>query len=336
MPESPEQRYRGALIGLGGIARQSHLPAFRLPQAARRLEIVAAVDPSPDAEASGIPVYPDVSALAGLALDFVDICTPTSSHLELTLWALEHGFHVLCEKPVALTAEEAGRITCAALRADRIVMPCHQHRFNPAWQQIRTWLTQEAIGRWYLAEFDIYRLAADLGAGRAPLPWRGRVAEARGGVLLDHGTHLLYQLLDVAGPPSAVRAWTGRLRHATYDVEDTAHLLVEFPGRLAKLFLTWAGRIRENRIRFIGESGTIEWSSGLLTLERARHATTFDHTAELRKESYATWFADLFAAFADAMDTGDREPLTDITRVAEILATAYSSLSAATGPASLV
>ena len=36
-------------------------------------------------------------------VDFVDICTPTSSHLDLTIWALEHGYHVLCEKPVALT-----------------------------------------------------------------------------------------------------------------------------------------------------------------------------------------------------------------------------------------
>jgi predicted dehydrogenase len=337
MPESPDRRYRGALIGLGGIARQSHLPAFRLPPAASRLEIVAAVDPSPEpALVPGVPVYPDVSALAGLDVDFVDICTPTSSHLELTLWALEHGFHVLCEKPVALTAGEAEQIHCAALRADRIVMPCHQYRFNPAWRRIRRWLEQEAIGRWYLAEFDVHRPAADLGAARAALPWRGQAAESRGGVLLDHGTHLLYQLLDVAGPPTAVRAWTGRLRHASYDVEDTAHLLLEFPGRLAKMFLTWAGRTRENRIRFIGESGTIEWSGGLLTLERARHTATFDHTAELRKESYATWFADLFAAFADAMDTGDLEPLTDITRVAAILATAYSSLAAVTGPASLV
>src|SRR5256884_4413104 len=46
-------------------------------------------------------------------------------------------------------------------------------------------------------------------------------AAGRGGVLLDHGTHLVYQLLDIAGMPASVSAWTGRLRHARYEVEDT-------------------------------------------------------------------------------------------------------------------
>src|SRR2546430_3605714 len=41
----------------------------------------------------------------------------------------------------------------------------------------------------------------------------------------------IYELLDVAGPPAAVRAWTGRLRHGAYDVEDTAQLLFDYPDR---------------------------------------------------------------------------------------------------------
>src|SRR5207244_8154029 len=70
-------------------------------------------------------------------------------------------------------------------------------------------------------------------------------ATGRGGVLLDHGTHLVYQLLDVAGMPAAVSAWTGRLRHAGYDVEDTAALRFEYPDRFATMFFTWAGRRSE-------------------------------------------------------------------------------------------
>ncbi len=324
-PASPERRYRGALIGLGGIAHQSHLPALRLP-AASRLEIVAAVDSAPGVvPLPGIPLFSDLSGLAGLDVDFVDICTPTASHLELTLRALDQGLHVLCEKPVALSPEEAERIRCAARAANRVVMPCHQYRFNPVWQKVRRWLEEDAIGPWYLAEFDVYRLMADPGAGRSDTPWRGRSADARGGVLLDHGTHLIYQLLDVAGPPSSVRGWAGRLRHAAYDVEDTAHLLLEFPGRLAKMFLTWAAHHRENRIRFIGPRGTIAWTGGQLTLEQDGTTETFDHSAELRKEAYAAWFADLFGAFARAMDAVDHEPLNDIARVADVLEAAYAS-----------
>lgn len=330
-PGSPERRYRGAIIGLGGVARQSHLPAFALP-AASRLEIVAAVDAAPGVPPlPGVPLFRDFSGLAGLDLDFVDICTPTASHVDLTLRALEQGLHVLCEKPVARTPGQAERLRCAARAANRVVMPCHQYRFNPVWRKVRRWLEEEAIGRWYLAEFDVYRLMADPGAGRSGTPWRGRAAEAGGGVLLDHGTHLIYQLLDVAGPPAAIRGWAGRLRHSAYDVEDTAHLLLEFPGRLAKLFLTWAAHRRENRIRFVGEHGTIEWTGGLLTLERDGTTETADHAAELRKEAYAAWFADLFGAFARAMDAGDHEPLNDVARVADVLAAAYAS-----GPAAAV
>src|SRR5256885_4788552 len=68
--------------------------------------------------------------------------------------------------------------------------------------------------------------------------------------------------------PAAVSAWTGRLRHAGYDVEDTAALRFEYPDRFATMFFTWAGRTRENRIRFVGDSGMIEWVDGELRLER--------------------------------------------------------------------
>lgn len=329
------RRYRGALIGLGGIARQSHLPGYRLAPAADRLEIVAAYDPSPVlTPVAGIPWVRQRSDLASLGpIDFVDICTPTASHLELTLWALEQGWHVLCEKPVALTRAEAARIAAAARAAGRVVMPCHQYRYNPVWQRLKRYLEDGTIGRWHLAEFDVYRLHADRGASTDATPWRARSAQSRGGVLLDHGTHLIYELLDVAGPPRAVHAWTGRLRHRDYDVEDSAHLLLEFPDRLGKMFLTWAGQRRENRIRFIGECGTVEWSGGILILERDGQVERFDFSSELDKTAYARWYADLFAAFTTAMDTGDTAPLADIEAVAAVLDAAYSAAEAAAAPA---
>src|SRR5436309_12543294 len=54
-------------------------------------------------------------------------CTPTASHLELTLWGLEQGYHVVCEKPVALTRGEAERIASAARASGRIVMRSEEH-----------------------------------------------------------------------------------------------------------------------------------------------------------------------------------------------------------------
>ncbi|MGH7498404.1 MAG: Gfo/Idh/MocA family protein, partial [Gemmatimonadales bacterium] len=316
-----------ALLGLGGVARQSHFPGYQLEPAASRLEIVAALDPSLHAEPlPGVPLVHHRRDLAALGpIDFVDICTPTSSHLDLTLWALEQGWHVLCEKPVAISRSEAEEIGRAARRAGRVVMPCHQYRYNPVWRRVKGWLEADAIGRWHLAELDVYRLHADRGSSADVTPWRARADQSRGGVLLDHGTHLVYELLDLAGEPTSVHAWTGRLRHWDYDVEDSAHLLLEFPGRLAKIFLTWAAQHRENRIRFIGDRGTIEWLGGLLTLEVGGRVERFDHSAQLEKSAYARWYADLFAAFTDSMDTGDTAPLDDIAAVAAVLDAAYFS-----------
>jgi len=323
------------VIGSGAIARSAHIPAFRQGAGVRdRIEIVALVDVAEDVRPlDGVPIpllrHRDDLVQVG-PIDFIDVCTPTASHLELTLWGLERGFDVLCEKPVALTGAEAARIAAAARAHGRVVMPCHQYRYNPAWLQVRDWLGDGLIGPWHLAEFAVYRQFADQGSRPDRRPWRGASTESCGGVLLDHGTHLIYQVLDVAGMPSAVRSWTGRLLHQQYDVEDTAALLLEYPDRVAMMFLTWAARHRENRLRFVGERGTIEWVDGELRLERQGRVERFDFTRELDKASYWRWFACLFQDFIAAMDRRDGEPsLQDIAAVAGVLELAYEASGSA-------
>lgn len=329
--------YRGALIGAGGVARQSHFPAYvggaGVPE---RLQIVVAVEASPDvAGIRGLPRLDSVERLAALGpLDFIDVCTPTASHVELALWGLEQGWHVLCEKPVATTSSDAARLRQAARRAGKVVVPCHQYRFNPAWRQVRAWLDDGRIGRWHLAEFSTYRLHADAGVRADAVPWRGRRAEGGGGVLLDHGTHLLYLLDDVAGRPSGVRAWIGRLQHRAYDVEDTAQLLLEYPsGQVATVFVTWAATRRENLIRFIGDQGTIAWVGGELSLDARSGAERLDFTAALDKAAYKDWFARLFLDFTRAMDQGEAAShLGDIAAVADVLERAYAAAGEQIGP----
>src|SRR5256886_3249098 len=314
MRSSPDSQrvYRGVLLGLGGIARNGHLPAFQSdPRIASRLKIVGIVDDAVTTPIDGIPLLSgpeQIAELGGGPIDFVDVCTPTSSHVALSLWALSQGYHVLCEKPVAVTRAEAAALAAAAQSAGRIVMPCHQYRSNPVWRRVKGWLDEEVIGRWYLAEFRVYRLAADRGTDTSVVPWRGRRADGRGGVLLDHGTHLVYQLLDVAGAPAAVRAWTGRLRHGAYDVEDTAHLLFDYPDRLASMFLTWAARRRETEIRFLGERGSITWSGGDPFRGRGGEDEYFDHHAGLHKGAYVKGVAGAFLHFSAAPHFGGCGP----------------------------
>jgi predicted dehydrogenase len=318
----------GMLLGLGGIARNAHLPGFlRGEGVAERLRVVATVDADAAGGGfAGIPHYRDRRIAAeAQPIEFVDVCTPTASHLELALWALESGYHVLCEKPVALSEPEVTQLRRAA-QDNLVVMGCHQYRYNPAWQQLCAWLAAGAIGEWHLAEFQVYRTAADAGATASRTPWRGRQADAGGGVLLDHGTHFIYQLLDLAALPASVQCWTGTLRHREYDVEDTAHLLLDFGGKLAVLLLSWAADRRENRIRFTGTDGSIEWSGGVLRLAGKHGPLERDFSAELEKASYFRWFASLFHDFADRIERQDTTgPLEDIARVTQVLEAAYGA-----------
>ena len=108
---------RGAIIGLGNVGREVHLPAW-----ARRddVEIVAATDTDPArrqvaAASLAAARWYDSSdeLLARERLDFVDICTPPSSHGPLVCRALQRGLHVLCEKPLVVTRDELDRVTAS-------------------------------------------------------------------------------------------------------------------------------------------------------------------------------------------------------------------------------
>ena len=330
MPTSkiPGRRYRGAIIGSGNIAVHAHLPAFQeTPGVRDRVDIVAIVDGASAATVPGVPRLSDRRQLADLGpIDFIDICTPTATHLELATWGLEQGYHVLCEKPVAISPGDAAGLRQLAGAQGKILVPCHQYRFNPAWRTLVQWLEGGRIGRWHLAEFAVYRQLADPGAMREPTPWRGTREDSLGGVLLDHGTHLIYQLLDVAGMPRAVHAWTGRLRHGDYDVEDTASLLFEYPDRAATMLLTWAAARRDNLIRFTGERGTIELVGGELRLDAGDVSERVDFSQQLQKAAYPGWFGRLFAEFVDALDQGGADAaLHDIAQVATVLNLAYTA-----------
>jgi predicted dehydrogenase len=321
---------RGLIVGAGGVARLAHLPAYtHNEQIAARLQVVGGVDSrQPAPELGALPVYASVSAAADIGpLDFVDICTPTATHRELVLDALGRGLHVFCEKPVAVSAPAARELAAAARAANRVLFPCHQYRQNPAWIALRGLLEAGAIGRWHLAEFHVYRAEADRGAIAGGVPWRGLKENSLGGVLLDHGTHLLYLLLDVGGMPQSILAHLTCLGHSNYDVEDTAHLLMDYGQRIATLTLTWAGRERENRIRFVGDEGMVEWVGGLLRLVRRDGCTeTTDFSAQLEKREYAGWMSRILGDFADAMDRGECEgSLLEIERVATLLEAAYRS-----------
>ncbi|MCV2461722.1 Gfo/Idh/MocA family oxidoreductase [Streptomyces sp. ICN988] len=125
-------------------------------------------------------------------IDLVDICTPGDSHAEIALAALAAGKHVLCEKPLANTVEEAQEMTRAAERAGargQLAMVGFNYRRVPATALARRMVAEGRVGR--LRHLRVTYLQDWLVDPKAPLTWRLRKELAGSGALGDLGAHIV-------------------------------------------------------------------------------------------------------------------------------------------------
>ena len=129
------RKLRVGIIGCGGIAQGKHMPSLAKIE---EVEMVAFCDVLEEraeeaAEkfgANDAKVYTDYNKLLENDLDVVHICTPNSSHSVITVAALEAGCHVMCEKPMAKTADEARLMLDAAKRTGKKLTIGYQNRFR--------------------------------------------------------------------------------------------------------------------------------------------------------------------------------------------------------------
>lgn len=125
------EKLRIAVIGLGAVTRNIHLPAYKT--LADKIEIVAGCDTDSAArrqatEKFGVPeIFDDpLKMIEQTAPDIVAVCTPPALHVEQSLIALESGCHVFCEKPLAGSLAEADELVQAAEQAKRHVVVNNQ------------------------------------------------------------------------------------------------------------------------------------------------------------------------------------------------------------------
>jgi predicted dehydrogenase len=252
---------RGALIGLGNVAVHGHLPGWR---ARSDSAIVAATDSRPARQAEcrtalpGARWYESVEALlAAEELDFVDICTPPSSHPALIEAALARGLHVLCEKPLVGSLAELERLAGLARSARAVLHTVHNWHHAPLVRATDEVIRAGRIGP--VREIVWQTLRTQPAAAATGDAWRVDPAVAGGGVLTDHGWHVSYVIQRWVGePPVGVSARLETRRHHRFAVEDTATVRLHFRAAVADVLLTWAADTRENQARVVGATGHIE------------------------------------------------------------------------------
>lgn len=166
--------------------------------------------------------------LADPAIDLIDLCVPTPTHVKLATLALKSGKHVICEKPLARTSAQAREIAEAARQAKGYFIPAMCMRFWPGWSWLKTAIDQETFGKVKAARF---RRVGE------PPAW-GREAyfngAQSGGALLDLHIHDVDFVQFLFGRPKAVYAqgfsfYSGAIDHvvAQYTVANGAAVSAE-------------------------------------------------------------------------------------------------------------
>ena len=178
------------IIGLG--YGRAHIPAFQ----ANGCEVVAVCQRNQETARAVAARYNVASVferweqlLEQAKPDIVVIAAPPNLHREIALRALEQGAHVLCEKPLAMTAAEGRDMVAAAQRAQRVAMTSFNWRFIPAMQRFHALVEEGGVGRLFHAAG---RWLGARGADEsAPVTWRMDRAQAGHGAMGDQGVHLI-------------------------------------------------------------------------------------------------------------------------------------------------
>lgn len=259
------------VIGCGGIASGAHLPNYVRMS---RVRIVAVADIDLErarttaARWGAEAYYQDYhDLLARPDVHAVSITTPVFQHAEPALAAMRAGKHVLCEKPIARTLEEADAMVAEAERSGVIFTMGYQPRFSRLWQETKSLLTGGLIG-----ELRAVNLVS-CGKAGLPAPWFLDRALSGGGVFIDWGIYTAFMLNWLAGPVSAVYAVTKAFKDEypvrgvptkTKDVEDTGVVVLEFQnGAVGTWYLTWAAPTSHGYTSFDGTEGSLLMRPGL-------------------------------------------------------------------------
>ena len=217
------------IIGSGFVA-DIHAHALRMvPEA----NLVAVASPTPGkarkfAEKRGIPKsfedYRDLLALK--EIDLVTLCLPNDLHCQVTLDAARAGKHIVCEKPLCRTLEEADRMIAACKDAKVLLMYAEELCFAPKYVRAKQVVDEGAIGRAFLVKQSEEHFGPHE-------PWFWDVNRSGGGVLLDMGCHSIEYARWIFGKPAVkgVYASLGTYVHADKTAgEDHSLCIVEYEG----------------------------------------------------------------------------------------------------------
>lgn len=258
--------------------------------------------------------------------DVLHICTPHYLHIPMAAAALRRGIHVLCEKPIGLSAADAAALRPALAAGARFGV-CFQNRWNASVKEAR-----EIVASGELGALKSLRGMVTWSRGEAyyrDSGWRGAWATEGGGVLINQSIHTLDLLLLFAGEPEAIGAKVGN-HHlpGVIEVEDSAEIYLRFPSGVTGVFYATTALSVDVPILLdlFFERGTLRIEGDTLTMIRSDGEggapAVFPHSA-----CWGTGHAALIADFYDCVRTGRAFAVgcDEALRVTRVLDAVYRS-----------
>jgi predicted dehydrogenase len=335
-----EQAIRVAIVGCGW-AGAMHAQAFRR----LGVEVRWAVDTQHERAAAlagaqtGTHIAMDYrAALADPDVDAVDICLPHNLHAPVTVAAAQAGKHILCEKPMAGSLEEADRMIAAAQDAGVILMIAENVRFDPLFRKIRALLDAGTIGHPALIQMtrECYLTRSFLEDRR----WFLDRQAAAGGIMMSGGIHDFETMRMLIGEVASVSALQARQRFVEMEGDDTSIALVRFVdgtvGTLVESFimksLITASGPEVHTLRIDGDLGSLAVRDGRTIHLYSERPEFLPDGALAQHDIYvpeANTFELEIAHFLSCVRTG-QEPVTSgrsQRRPLEIVLAAYDSMA---------
>lgn len=214
------------------------------------------------------------AVMADPDIDVVSITTPNNLHRDMALAAIAAGKHVWCEKPMALTLEQAQEMEAAARAKGVVTMVGYNYIHNPAFTHAVRLVNEGAIGR--IVHFRGWVDEDYQADGELAWTWRARLADAGLGALGDMGCHLVSMTLALCGPVASLVAdmqtvhdtrplpdGSGR---APVENEDTATALLRFAngahGSISTSRTAWG---RKNKLAW-----EVHGTKGMIAFDQER------------------------------------------------------------------
>ncbi|MDP4162180.1 MAG: Gfo/Idh/MocA family oxidoreductase [Bacillota bacterium] len=252
-----------AVIGCGSIAKFRHLPEYHLND---QVEIVAVCDIVADraeemAIQYGAKAFTDYKEVVNLdGIDAISVCLPNYLHAPVSIAALNAGKHVLCEKPMATSKEEAEEMISAAKANDKKLMIAHNQRFVSSHQKAKEIIDLGKLGKIFSFKTTFGHPGPEGWSVDGANSWFFNKEKAFIGAMGDLGVHKADLMRYLLGEFAEVGAFIETNAKQNTEVDDNAVCILRSEnGVIGTLTASWAymSGDGDNSTIIYGEKGTL-------------------------------------------------------------------------------